>query len=92
MADWGGDYLNHEMMEMVEKVKRRNLRFVNGRAYVPLLGECAAGVWNKIGECTDDSSEHRCTGYGGGHPDLLVWDILEALYSIDEFNVHNVKS
>lgn len=84
MADWGNDYLNREMIEMVEEVDRPNVLFVNGREYVPLLGECSADVWDRVGECNDDLMAHRCIGQRGGHPDLIAWDILEALH--DRFN------
>ncbi len=79
MADWGKDQLNRNMIEMVQKLDRNNIRFVNGRLYVPSLGECSSDAANSVRDCEDRISAHRCQGQRGGHPDLVGWDIIEAL-------------
>ncbi len=79
MSDWGKDQVNRQMIQMVHKLNRSNIEFVNGRHYVPLLGECGADVAHIVGHCENIPGAHRCHGLRGGHPDLVGWDIIEAL-------------
>jgi hypothetical protein len=81
MADYGQDILNREMMESIKKANRSNVLFVNGRMYIPLLGECASVRWDQVSDCLSTESGHRCIGRRGGHPDLLAWDVIEALHN-----------
>jgi hypothetical protein len=82
MADYGRDILNQEMLGLVKRVNRPNLHFVNGRTYIPLLGEeCASDQWDQISDCLPKASQHRCIGRRGGHPDLVAWDIIEAVHN-----------
>eukprot|EP00934_Nitzschia_sp_Nitz4_P000316 Nitzschia sp. Nitz4//scaffold225_size51843//18127//19296//NITZ4_006894-RA/size51843-processed-gene-0.58-mRNA-1//1//CDS//3329542672//316//frame0 len=86
-ADWGGNYLHAELLEALGQIQstspdRRNLRLVNGRQYIDMLGECATNQWMEVGECQDDMSAHRCIGARGGHPDLIAWDVIEALSDV----------
>lgn len=79
MADYGEDVLNREMMGLVKRVNRTNVQFVNGRTYSPWLGECASDHWDQVSDCLPKASGHPCIGSRGGHPDLVAWDIIEAV-------------
>ena len=83
-CDWGGEYLYWDMYEQVEKLKEQDypVRLVNGRQYIPWLGECATNNWQSIGVCGDDETAHRCIGARGGHPDLVAWDVVEAVHEL----------
>ena len=77
-------------IKSLESSGRANIRAIDGRRYVPYLGECATDLGFGIGTClsTDKShlkrhvNGHRCVGRFGGHPDLISWDIAEAIYSL----------
>ena len=76
---------------------RTNLGVVDSRQYVSTLGECGAAI-RKESKCWahgEDSSNvthhkpesmHRCTGSGGGLPDLAAWDLIEDLYDLLWYN------
>jgi hypothetical protein len=78
MCYWGYDNF-HTMTDVVRSINRPNVQMVNGRAYTGMLGECSTNNWLSVGVCGTDASAHRCVGDRGGHPDLLAWDIVEAL-------------
>ncbi|KAG7349889.1 hypothetical protein IV203_012486 [Nitzschia inconspicua] len=78
MCYWGYDNY-YPMNDFVQPLDRTNVGLVNGRAYIGMLGECSTNEWQKVGVCGTDSTAHRCIGERGGHPDLLAWDIVEAL-------------
>jgi hypothetical protein len=88
MCYWGYDNF-YGMNDFVQSFNRPNVQMVNGRAYIGMLGECSTDNWLSVGVCSTDASSHRCVGDRGGHPDLLAWDIVEALdgllYPIKEF-------
>jgi hypothetical protein len=78
MCYWGYDNF-YGMNDVVQSCNRNNVQMINGRSYVGMLGECSTNNWRSIGVCGTDVSAHRCVGDRGGHPDLLAWDIVEAL-------------
>lgn len=87
MADWSyydQDY--SEMKEQVEKIsgtnQQRKIKLIHGRRYINELGECGTNSWKDIGSCQDSPDSHRCIGSRGGHPDLILWDMLEAVHDI----------
>ena len=70
--------------------RKKTVALRRGRTYVELLHhECATDGTYEVGECynagqtnpygRDPVEMHRCNGPGGGHPDLLGWDVIEAL-------------
>ncbi len=99
MSDWswGNGHTNlmgHLWGLQQEQPKRvHTIRLVDGRKFVKFLGEeCSSDDWQKVGVCSNDTSKHRCIGARGGHPDLLVWEILENLHDLwdhlnDDLNI-----
>jgi hypothetical protein len=70
---------------------------LSGRAHVEAMGaECGTDGPDAAGECWNDDGEarrrspygrpprdmHRCAGPGGGHADLVAWDVGEALHDL----------
>jgi len=76
----------------IKKVNgRSNIFPIDGRQYVPYLGECATDSSHVVGTCLSQSKKskrykdgHRCVGNNGGHPDLIAWDIVEGFYRLLE--------
>jgi hypothetical protein len=74
----------------LRKKGRKNIFSIDGRQYVPYIGECASDLGMSIGTClTTDKSPgkrhingHRCVGKNGGHPDLISWDIIELFHRV----------
>lgn len=88
MADWSSyDQDYYEMAEQVGKIRQaldsstasRRIELIHGRKYVAQLGECGSNNWKDVGNCVEAPDMHRCIGSRGGHPDLVLWDSLEAL-------------
>ncbi|CAB9500797.1 unknown protein [Seminavis robusta] len=54
----------------------------------PPLYECSSDQRTKVGTCNTEvnsprfSNGHRCIGSRGGHPDLIAWDVVQALYKL----------
>lgn len=85
--------LRQQRDERMDKTtSKQKYGVVDGRAYISKfgLGECGTDQKNgsdnacrMIGDTragrTPDAM-HRCVGKRGGHPSLVVWDIVEALY------------
>lgn len=78
-----------EVVKAVEQLgrsaNRTNVRSILARKYIPLLkgNECGTQAKNSVGICgADQSTSHRCTGTGGGHPDLIAFDVQEELFSL----------
>lgn len=80
-----------EMMKTLSATHNRsNLRSVDGRNYIEELGgkECSSNVGEKVSTCVTDRSNivykngHRCTGDKGGQPDLIAWDVVDALHDV----------
>jgi hypothetical protein len=77
---------------------RNNIRAVYGRRYIDsLLGgtECSSDSYDIVKTClTNRTSKryangHKCVGRQGGFPDLIAWDLSEALYDLlDTTTVH----
>ncbi|CAB9518264.1 expressed unknown protein [Seminavis robusta] len=50
--------------------------------------ECSIDGRTAVGTCDTDPTGtrfrdgHRCTGSRGGHPDLIAWDVVEALHNV----------
>lgn len=89
MSDWG--WGNGQLLLMghlwqlqeTQPERARTIRLVDGRKFIEILGEeCSSDDWKKVGICSNDVTKHRCIGSRGGHPDLLVWEILENLHSL----------
>jgi hypothetical protein len=54
----------------------------NGRSYDATLEMCmAAGEARLFGKTRPPHDMHRCVGAGGGHPDLVAWDVMESLWA-----------
>lgn len=91
-AQYGvGQYQNSlKTIKALQKKGRTNIYPIDGRQYVPYIGECASDSGMYIGTClTTDKSPgkrhvngHRCVGRNGGHPDLVSWDIIELLHRV----------
>ena len=71
----------------------RRIHIVNARKFVRALGECATDSGNKVGVCNQmenwdvgssrsPADMHRCVGSKGGHPGLIAWEVIEALYLV----------
>lgn len=70
---------------------RTNVRIIDGRKYIPILGECGndirGDVPGEVGTCNEGEVPgmrhatlmHRCVGPCGGHPSLMAWDVIEVL-------------
>lgn len=79
-----------KQIETLRKKGRKNIFSIDGRQYVPYIGECASDLGMSIGTCllTDKSpgkrhiNGHRCVGKNGGHPDLISWDIIELFHRV----------
>ena len=71
--------------------KRGNIQVIDGRKYVNAIGECGSdarvteGLCFQFGDDTHGqrSAEHmhRCVGKLGGHPTLMVWEVIESLHN-----------
>jgi hypothetical protein len=72
--------------------KRNNLRAIYGRRYIDshLHGmECSSDSYDIVSTCLTNrtsnkrySDGHKCVGQHGGFPDLIAWDLIEALYDV----------
>jgi hypothetical protein len=74
-----------ETIDGLNRDGRKNARAILSRKYIDVLGhECATQVkkGRKKGVCAQKRSAHRCMGNSGGHPDLIAFDVQEALYSL----------
>ena len=64
---------------------RDNLYCINSRKYIDALGmECSSKEKSfpaLPGRCGNHTEQHRCNGPLGGHPDLVAFDLAEALRS-----------
>lgn len=80
---------------MREKFGRTNIHPIDEKKYIKKLGfECMHTINDKrnISVCAErgdfsrfadtTQAEHRCTGDGGGHPDMIAWEISEKLHDI----------
>jgi hypothetical protein len=73
---------------------RTNIVVVDARRHVAQLGECGSDQIRGMGVCFNEGDHnpkgrnpnamHRCTGAKGGHPDLIAWDVMEALFRLLE--------
>lgn len=80
MADWSSyDQDYYEMAKVVQQMDQSRVKLVHGRRYIPELGECGSNSWWTVDTCVDAPDMHRCIGDRGGHPDLVLWDTLEAV-------------
>ena len=84
-----------EAIEAWAAKNRSNIRFVYSRKHVEVLGECSTDDHTGGAVCLSAADKqpegmrqsydmHRCTGYGGGHADLVAWDLMEELYDLLE--------
>ena len=69
---------------VVEQEGRTNIRVVNSRQYYEALGkqECPSDDSTLVGTCKDSQNGHRCMGDKGGQPDMVAWDVIEALWDL----------
>lgn len=96
-------FANHDVertQNILEKIKeiqeggRDNIAFIDGRAYVPWIGECATDKSDIVSSCSKDfqsrkkrgKNGHRCVGENGGHPDLVAWDVIEECYRLMSYD------
>lgn len=75
-----------EVERFIKKTTSRdNLYSINSRKYIDALGmECSSNEkWFSAlpGHCGNQTEQHRCNGPIGGHPDLVAFDLVEALRS-----------
>lgn len=73
----------NEMSFLQRSNGRDDLHWIDARQHIVATGiEC--GSQSRQGHLSDcvDGPGHRCEGDCGGHPDLVVWDIIEKLYEI----------
>jgi hypothetical protein len=69
---------------------RTNTLAIDARHYISNMQrkECGSDQSRKVGTCYTDSSKmeyrnaHRCMGDKGGQPDLVAWDVIEALWEL----------
>jgi len=61
---------------------RENVHYIDGRKYIPELGEGGAKSQLGVFDAREDGLLHRCHGKLGGHPDLMAWDVIEHLYQL----------
>jgi hypothetical protein len=84
MADWSSydqDYF--EMAQQVQTINQPSrVKLVHGRRYIDDLGECGSNDWMDVGTCQNAPDMHRCIGSRGGHPDLILWDTVEAVHDV----------
>jgi len=71
--------------------RRTNLRSVHGRRYIHSDWggrECSSNVGERVATCITDRKNvvygngHRCCGDKGGQPDIIAWDVVEALWDV----------
>lgn len=86
-----------EKIKAIQKGGRDNIVFIDGRAYVPWIGECATDKSDIVSSCSKDfqsgkkrgKNGHRCVGENGGHPDLVAWDVIEECYRLMSYNSYS---
>jgi hypothetical protein len=79
-----------QQMQWPEFQSRTNFRSIDGRQYVEEMGgaECGVPSLVTVGTCIEDETDpdykdgHRCMGALGGPPDLVAWDVVEALWDV----------
>jgi hypothetical protein len=82
-----------QMHDIQKQQKRTNLRSVHARQHVEAIGaECSKSSSLQddgiVGTCATNTSHfeyangHRCVGDKGGQPDLVAWDVIEAIYDV----------
>lgn len=95
MTDWTKDDADYrKMKKQLKKIVDEQLEYgqnpysarpmavVHGRKYVPELGECGSDTWTNVSECIENPTLHRCIGRKGGHPDLVAFDMVEAVHNV----------
>ena len=94
-AKYGMSWENncHTALSRLPVRRQSTVVVVHSRAHIEALGhECGSDGMTEIGLCWNrdettpygrkPSDMHRCTGPQGGHPDLLAWDVVEALHTL----------
>lgn len=82
-----------QIHDIRQQQNRTNLRSVHARQHVEAVGaECSIRSSQKdelkVGACVTNTSHfdyangHRCMGDKGGEPDLVAWDVIEAIYDV----------
>jgi hypothetical protein len=72
-----------EAIDALNRDGRKNARAILSRKYIGVLGhECGTQIRVRKGVCAQKHSAHRCMGNSGAHPDLIAFDVQEALYSL----------
>jgi hypothetical protein len=72
-----------EAIDGLNRDGRKNARAILSRKYIDVLGhECGTEVVGGMGVCAQKRQAHRCMGKYGAHPDLIAFDVQEALYSL----------
>jgi hypothetical protein len=67
--------------------RKHNYGAILSRNYIDALGgdECGTDDKNGVDVCAFwKKASHRCMGNQGAHPDLIAFDVQEALYSLLE--------
>jgi len=72
----------HSFQTMAAKLKHTVM--IDSRTHIERLGECAASARKyQVNECLSveaESNGHRCSGRFGGIPDVVTWDVIEAIH------------
>jgi len=78
-----------QIAETIETIKqkhnRTNLKFISSRGHIAALGGHECGTENRlgVGVCVRQwAASHRCMGIAGAHPDLIAFDVQEALFNM----------
>ena len=79
------DRYREQVWELRNQTGKSEPLSLNGRRYIEeIQNEGATRARFFVTDMTvgkRENRDHRCMGKGGGHPDLLAWDIAEILYA-----------
>ena len=60
------------------------IQIVNSRRHIDAMGkECSSNNHYGVQDCGKNRNGHRCNGPHGGHPDIVAWDVIEAIYNLE---------
>ena len=66
------------------KPTQQIMKAIDGRKHIRDMGDhdCASLERGAVSTCSTWTTGHRCVGDKGGQPDLLAWDVVEALWEV----------
>lgn len=82
-----GNYWNIKATDELHKLQaegRTNVRVVISKQHYKAMGQnCQSFDSKLVSTCTEsDKTSHSCMGEKGGLPDMVSWDIIEALWDL----------